>query len=320
MLPLPEGYTGHVRDPKVWRQDGRWYMVLGAQDVQQRGKVLLFTASDLREWRLVGEIAGHDVNGLANAGYMWECPDLFPLADTHLLICCPQGLAREAQRFLNTYPAVWMAGRFDAERGIFDHGRCTSWTADLSSTRRRPCRPMMAAACWSAGWASPTGTEMHQPTRAQGWIHQMTCVRELEWQAGTLYQRPLRELVALRGEAQGWCGQTLPLAPMELAFDIAPNSTLGLDFAGALQLTVNRDGLRLSRRGLQTAEMHHRYWRGEARRLRIFIDRSSVEIFINDGEGMMSSRFFPGYPGQLIFSGATPVAFCRWLLRPCMVE
>ena len=49
-------------------------------------KVLLFTASDLREWRLVGEIAGHDVNGLANAGYMWECPDLFPLADTHLLI------------------------------------------------------------------------------------------------------------------------------------------------------------------------------------------------------------------------------------------
>ena len=130
----------------------------------------------------------------------------------------------------------------------------------------------------------------------------------------------LRELVALRGEAQGWCGQTLPLAPMELAFDLSPDSTLGLDFAGALQLTVNRDGLRLSRRGLQTAEMHHRYWRGEARRLRIFIDRSSVEIFINDGEGVMSSRFFPGYPGQLIFSGATPVAFCRWLLRPCMVE
>ncbi len=149
----------------------------------------------------------------------------------------------------------------------------------------------------------------------------MTCVRELEWQAGTLYQRPLRELVALRGEAQGWCGQTLPLAPMELAFDLSPDSTLGLDFAGALQLTVNRDGLASvasrpgRRRRCITAT-------GAARRdsLRIFIDRSSVEIFINDGEGVMSSRFFPGYPGQLIFSGATPVAFCRWLLRPCMVE
>ncbi|MCD7093261.1 sucrose-6-phosphate hydrolase [Klebsiella quasipneumoniae subsp. quasipneumoniae] len=320
VLPLPEGYTGHVRDPKVWRQDGRWYMVLGAQDVQQRGKVLLFTASDLRDWRLVGEIAGHDVNGLANGGYMWECPDLFPLADTHLLICCPQGLAREAQRFLNTYPAVWMAGRFDAEHGAFDHGPLH----ELDSGFEFYAPQTMLAEDGRrllVGWMGvPDGEEMHQPTRAQGWIHQMTCVRELAWQSGALYQRPLRELTALRGEAQGWRGQTLPLAPMELAFDIAPNSTLGLDFAGALQLTVNRDGLRLSRRGLQTAEMHHRYWRGEARRLQIFIDRSSVEIFINDGEGVMSSRFFPGYPGQLIFSGATPVAFCRWLLRPCMVE
>ena len=30
VLPLPEGYTGHVRDPKVWQHEGRWYMVLGA--------------------------------------------------------------------------------------------------------------------------------------------------------------------------------------------------------------------------------------------------------------------------------------------------
>ena len=38
VLPLPEGYTGHVRDPKVWRHQDRWYMVLGAQDRQKRGK------------------------------------------------------------------------------------------------------------------------------------------------------------------------------------------------------------------------------------------------------------------------------------------
>ncbi|HBW0550955.1 sucrose-6-phosphate hydrolase, partial [Klebsiella pneumoniae] len=192
VLPLPEGYTGHVRDPKVWRQDGRWYMVLGAQDVQQRGKVLLFTASDLREWRLVGEIAGHDVNGLANAGYMWECPDLFPLADTHLLICCPQGLAREAQRFLNTYPAVWMAGRFDAERGIFDHGPLHELDSGFEFYAPQTMQADDGRRLLVGWMGVPDGDEMHQPTRAQGWIHQMTCVRELEWQAGTLYQRPLR--------------------------------------------------------------------------------------------------------------------------------
>jgi beta-fructofuranosidase len=45
VLPLPEGYTGHVRDPKVWQHEGRWYMVLGAQDLQKRGKVLLFSSA-----------------------------------------------------------------------------------------------------------------------------------------------------------------------------------------------------------------------------------------------------------------------------------
>jgi sucrose-6-phosphate hydrolase SacC (GH32 family) len=43
VLPLPEGYTGHVRDPKVWRHEDRWYMVLGAQDRQKR-QVLLFSS------------------------------------------------------------------------------------------------------------------------------------------------------------------------------------------------------------------------------------------------------------------------------------
>jgi sucrose-6-phosphate hydrolase SacC (GH32 family) len=34
----------------------------------------------------------------------------------------------------------------------------------------------------------------------------MTCLRELEFIDGQLYQRPLRELTALRGEAHGWQG------------------------------------------------------------------------------------------------------------------
>ncbi|MWG18528.1 sucrose-6-phosphate hydrolase, partial [Escherichia coli] len=119
VLPLPEGYTGHVRDPKVWQHEGRWYMVLGAQDLQKRGKVLLFSSADLHEWTSQGEIAGYGINGLDDAGYMWECPDLFALGDQHILICCPQGIAREEECYLNTYPAVWMAGEFDYAAGAF---------------------------------------------------------------------------------------------------------------------------------------------------------------------------------------------------------
>ena len=271
VLPLPEGYTGHVRDPKVWRHKDRWYMVLGAQDRQKRGKVLLFSSPDLHQWRSEGEIAGYGINGLDDAGYMWECPDLFPLGDQHILICCPQGIAREDERFLNTYPAVWMAGSFDDHRAAFKHGELHELDA---------------------------GFEFYAPQ--------------------TMHTSDGRRL--LRGEAHGWPGNALPLAPMEIALQTAGDDALSLDFGGALTLERDASGIRLARRSLASDEMHYRYWRGEVRSLRIFIDRSSVEIFINDGEGVMSSRCFPDYPAQLIFSGSAPDAFCYWPLRTCMIE
>ena len=107
---------------------------------------------------------------------------------------------------------------------------------------------------------------------------------------------------------------------MEIALQTAGDDALSLDFGGALTLERDASGIRLARRSLASDETHYRYWRGTIRSLRIFIDQSSVEIFINDGEGMMSSRYFPTYPALLTFTGSKPGAFCYWPLRPCMVE
>ncbi|ELM7944882.1 GH32 C-terminal domain-containing protein, partial [Escherichia coli] len=171
------------------------------------------------------------------------------------------------------------------------------------------------------GWMGvPEGEEMLQPTLTNGWIHQMTCLRELEFIDGQLYQRPLRELSALRGEAHGWAGNSLPLAPMEIVLQTTGDDILSLDFDGALILERDASGIRLARPSLASDEKHYRYWRGDVRSLHIFIDQSSVEIFINGGEGVMSCRYFPACSGQLMFSGITPDAFCYWPLRTCMVE
>lgn len=320
VLALPAGYSGHVRDPKVWRDGDRWLMVLGARDLADRGKVLLFSSADLMQWSSHGEIAGSGLNGLNDGGYMWECPDLFPLGDQHILLSCPQGLPREAQRFLNTYPAVWMHGHFDNADATFSHGALEELDSGFEfyapqTTLAEDGRRLLV------GWMGvPDGEEMQQPTRDHGWIHQMSCLRELSWRHGTLYQNPVRELAALRGEAQDWQPEPLALQPMELAFEVAPGDALTLDFAGALQLSLDSRGVRLARRSLVADTVDYRYWRGAAHKLQILIDRSSVEIFINDGAGAMSSRFFADYPGKLVFGGATPVAFCCWPLRPCMVE
>lgn len=323
VIALPDGYTGHVRDPKVWRHGEHWFMVLGAQDQQKQGKVLLLRSADLREWHNLGEIAGSGLNGLAAASYMWECPDMFTLGDTTFLICCPQGLAREQHRFLNAHPSAWLSGDLDYANARFSHGELHELDAGFEfyapqTTLTADGRRLLV------GWMGvPDGEEMLQPTVANGWIHQMTCVRELGTRDGRLFQRPVTELQALRSVEQHYQGPAADAPVIDaqrLELLLSGQGDITLDFADQLRLEWRADGLRLARRSLANGEWQFRYWRGAVSQLQLLCDHSSVEIFINEGEGVMSSRYFPAHPAQLTLTGHAEVTARYWSLRPCMVE
>jgi beta-fructofuranosidase len=49
-------------------------------------------------------------------------------------------------------------------------------------------------------------------------------------------------------------------------------------------------------------------------------DSSSIEIFINDGSAVMSSRYFPVLPAQLIFRGDRQITLRYWPLADCVLE
>ncbi len=323
VIALPDGYTGHVRDPKVWRHGEHWFMVLGAQDQQKQGKVLLLRSADLREWHNLGEIAGSGLNGLAAASYMWECPDMFTLGDSTFLICCPQGLAREQHRFLNAHPSAWLSGDLDYANARFSHGELHELDAGFEfyapqTTLTADGRRLLV------GWMGvPDGEEMLQPTVANGWIHQMTCVRELGTRDGRLFQRPVTELQALRSAEQHYQGPAADAPVIDaqrLELLLSGQGDITLDFADQLRLEWRADGLRLARRSLANGEWQFRYWRGAVSQLQLLCDHSSVEIFINEGEGVMSSRYFPAHPAQLTLTGHAEVTARYWSLRPCMVE
>ncbi|NIG33925.1 glycosyl hydrolase family 32 [Pantoea sp. ICBG 828] len=323
VIALPDGYTGHVRDPKVWRHGEHWFMVLGAQDQQKQGKVLLLRSADLREWHNLGEIAGSGLNGLAAASYMWECPDMFTLGDTTFLICCPQGLAREQHRFLNAHPSAWLSGDLDYANARFSHGELHELDAGFEfyapqTTLTADGRRLLV------GWMGvPDGEEMLQPTVANGWIHQMTCVRELGMRDGRLFQRPVTELQALRSAEQHYQGPAADAPVIDaqrLELLLSGQGDITLNFADQLRLEWHADGLRLARRSLANGEWQFRYWRGAVSQLQLLCDHSSVEIFINEGEGVMSSRYFPAHPAQLTLTGHAEVTARYWSLRPCMVE
>lgn len=319
VLALPDGYSGHVRDPKVWRHDdGQWYMVLGAQSLAGEGKVLLLRSPDLHNWQRLNEIAGSGLNGLGEFGYMWECPDLFRLGDRDILIVCPQGLAPQQTRWLNTFQSGYFIGELDYQQARFPHGEFHELDLGFEfyapqTTASSDGRRLLF------GWMGiPDGDEFYQPTLAYGWIHQMTCPRELTLEQGILRQRPARELQRLRYSPQTLQGAAHQLAPFDISSAellIHPEGELTLHFADALRLRWDGEALQLSRRNPRSGLEEHRYWHGSLTQLHIFCDRSSVEIFINDGEAVMSSRYFPAVAPRLLLEGEANLRLHYWQLE-----
>ena len=53
---IPEGYTGHFRDPQVFEHENSYYLVIGAQTNQEKGEILVYQSDDLKRWSLLGPL------------------------------------------------------------------------------------------------------------------------------------------------------------------------------------------------------------------------------------------------------------------------
>lgn len=78
------GDARHTRDPKVWKEDDGWYMVLGSTINNKQGKLLFFKSTDKKNWTYMNFVTKD--NGF---GWMWECPDYFQTDGEQILIFSP---------------------------------------------------------------------------------------------------------------------------------------------------------------------------------------------------------------------------------------
>src|SRR5690606_9096886 len=80
--------TIHYRDPSVWREDDSWWMTVGTGITGTGGAVLLYRSRDLANWDYVGPILVGDSSQRHPVwtGTVWECPQLFPLGNRHVLL------------------------------------------------------------------------------------------------------------------------------------------------------------------------------------------------------------------------------------------
>lgn len=269
---MPDGFGPCFRDPQAWREADGWRMVIGSEVAGKGGAALLYESSDLIHWQYGGPM----FVGGQETGHDFECPDFFPLGDRHVLLTS-RG---------NTW---WHIGDYEESGftrrnwGAVDGGSFYAAKTLRDDQGRRIL----------FGWIQETRSKEAQIEA--GWSGALSLARVLTVLPGNrLGAAPAPELAALRREHYPFDAIALKdgeemLLPygegdaLEITVTFAPSDTARFgvlvrsspDRAERTEIGYDRVGERL-------VETPFRLEPDEPLTLRIFVDRSIVEVFANN--------------------------------------
>ncbi|MBC8744650.1 glycoside hydrolase family 32 protein [Lactobacillus sp. Marseille-P7033] len=305
VIEAPEDNSQDFRDPKVWEFDGQYYLVLGSRSKDDnRGRILLYQSADLLHWNYRGVIAKS--TGEDTEGFMWECPDFFRINGRDIIACSPMGIKASGHNYLNLSQNGVFIGQLSYQTATFEHGGFN----ELDSGHN-----FYAAQSFLTpdgrqiqfGWFSSFDQPM--PEQADGWAGALTLPRELVLKDNQLGAIPAKEVKLLRNEqllnsAQLINGdQSLAIAdPQHTEWHVVvPVTNENDEFTWQLSdgrhnlisLTYNKASgeLTVHQHG-QDTNRYAQIGQVDQLDLRIFVDTSSAEFFINNGAATFSERYY----------------------------
>ncbi len=307
-----------IRDPKVWEHNGKYYAVLGSRTPDMaHGQILLFVSKDLtKAWRLKAISARSE----GNLGGMWECPNFAEIDGQDVLIFSPMDLRTDDGTFYHDKAAGVLIGKLNYKSGIFKHGDFQYLDKGFDFYAPQVMQTPDGRAV-IIGWLDMWNVDMHEAK--DGWAGQMTVPRELHVKNGKIFSTPVKELEKLRkwkpitfgnlviDEATTFDGVSGEAYELVLTIDAAKSQKFSIALrASELEqtvLTYNANGtFKLDR--TQAGEVINgiasvreiQIEPQDKLKLHIFVDRSSVEVFINDGAEVLSARIYPKRTSQKI--------------------
>ena len=342
-------------DPSaIWKENGRYYMLTGSLPVLQEfgikrkikehlgDTLFLFVSDDLVEWKYLHrfyesrrEWTREDEDNM--------CPDFFPLSDSyeggkpsgkHMILFISHNLG--CQYYIGDYHNL----RFSPER----HGRMT-WTDNTYFAPESLLDGRGRRIMWT--WVFDHRTQ--EEKEKTGWSGELSLPRVL-WlgQDGDLRMEPVHELKSLRHNEKSWNhiaikkDNDFPVDlqgdSLEIEAEFAPGAAreIGLKIrlspdgseetrvfydadGGALVIDASRSSSTSPHKTVERAPF--KLNGGEKLCLRIFIDKSIVEVFVNSRQAAFR-RIYPSRPDSLgvsLFShgaAADVLSLRSWEIMP----
>lgn len=312
---LPDGGSKYdFRDPKLWQEkDGSFRCVVGNCDNKKDGQIVLYSSQDGFHWKYEKVL----ITNKGRFGKMWECPDFFMLDGKQVLITSPQDMLPYNFEYHNGNGTLCLIGKYDDETKTFieEKNQAIDYGIDFYAPQTiltPDGRRIMIG--WMQNWDSCSINPEERP-----WFGQMSLPRELSIKDGRLFQKPVQELENIRGEKvmyqnvtfkdiiklDGIKGRKVDLelsicsgdsqnVYKKFAVRFAQNET----FQTSVSFRPYESTLKVDRKfsGSRRAIIHQRRSLIENEdgkiKLRIILDNFSAEIFVNDGEKVLSVTMY----------------------------
>ncbi len=324
--PVDQSLTPDFRDPYVFKgPDGLWKMLLGSQS-EAGGVILLYETLDKTAasgWTFVSKLlveTRHKTTAI-------ECPCLLPVdgAVTDpatrwvLIFGLMNGEDQSTGRKNLTMATV---GRFDGKAFIGEFEQELDFGTDNYAFQAFVDRDTIVGMGWLANWVD-TGPSIDFPTA-------MTLPRAIHLIDGALHTPPIGAAESLRshildrtrlaaGEAV-----TLVNGAVEILFELTePGAHFKLQLNHPhvdLQVVADDQGLAIKYlEENQVSSPHYLAKGAKAKRLRIFLDYGSIEVFADHGRWAGTKRIKGFEPVQSVWLAAEPGAVAHaivWALKP----
>lgn len=304
------------RDPKMWKcEDGTYRCVIVNDRADGTGgRILLYRSEDGFNWEFESVMLSND----GRFGKMWECPDFFTLDGKDVVLVSPQDMLPKGFEYHNGDGTLCLIGKFDEETKTFipEKDQAVDYGIDyyaMQTVEAPDGRRIMIG--WMQNWDTCANNRIPKGK----WFGQMSLPRELSIKDGRLIQKPVREIEKLRTNKteyknvafedvirldgiEGRCvDMEITLRPADaqniykkFAVRFAQNDT----YHTAVSFRPYESVLKIDRKfsGSRRAIIHQRRSlvnseNGEIK-LRLILDRFSAEIFVNDGEHVMTATIY----------------------------
>jgi len=306
----------HIGDPFIWKKEDYYYAVTGGTRLKKNGNSTraeyLHRSKDLAHWEYMHPFLENDLYGESHDG---SCPYFWPIGDKHIMM-----------HFSHKAGGKYMIGDYDKERDKFIVGK--SGNFNFGAVSPGGVHAPSAFPDGKGGVVAIFNMNVAKPTK--GWDHIMTLPRQLNLdKKGELVQKPYESLKSLHkwNERQTVKPMQLP-ANQEVVFEnvhgnaMEVQAVIEVSGSSMIEMKVLRshDSEEYTRiaffanRGINgqsiitldnshSSILHDVTCRppesapvnigSEPLKLRVFIDKSIVEVFVNDKQ-VVALRVYPG--------------------------